>query len=373
MLLVLLPLLVFQGRRVALANGDDGEAVFEKLKAASTQVWPGMLKALKATKLDSTEVLKDTAGWKGKVVWYDGDQPSGGAYESHYDVLVEIDGVPVCGDVDSELTRSYKDWFDKLVRRDMVFTEWAKKKDPPYGDKVFKGPQQYAAVVVGGCKVWETSHNQRTQLDGVKVRIVGHKTKMFAGACGQGTNLRAAEELAGVATSDADHAGDAAKDPGSEASAPTGAEADAATGAASGGAMPWVHRIVAWGLSLLLVLGGMLALVHGVSKFVPQLQEQKVKLGDYLGYAGIALAAIGCLWFGAALVLPLVLKESRFGSLPSIALVLAGAFVGLDLLRAKGKLKAETASLIQPLAILLGLACFPAALAHVIFWDRMFL
>jgi hypothetical protein len=381
-LLVLLSFFIFIGKSVALAETDENVAVIGNLGAASKKVWPGMVKGLKAKKLESTEALNDTTAWKGNVVSYVGDNVSGGAYESQYTYIVEVDGIPVCGNLDDELSGLRSDWHRAIIKRARtLYVPTAREREINEDS-----PTAYVAVVEGGCKVWQRKHGERgNQIDGIKVRVVGLKSSFFAGACGQGTNLEAAEELAGVRKSDESHAGDAAKSSGGEPGAaaggepgaPAGGDAGAATdgeaGATVGGAMRWVHRIVAWAMSFLLVLAGTLALVHGASKFVPQVQEQKVKLGDYLGYAGIAFAAIGCVWFGAALLLPLVLKEPGFGSLPSIALLLAGAAVGLDLLRAKGKLKDETASMIQPLAILLGLACFPAALVHIIFWDRMLL
>jgi hypothetical protein len=118
------------------------------------------------------------------------------------------------------------------------------------------------------------------------------------------------------------------------------------------------------------LLGGSLAFVHGLSGFDPRVQEQKAKLKDYLGWAGIGFALLGGFWFAAAAVMPIISREVRFGSLPAGALFLAGVSVGLDRARSAGKLDEKLALTLQPLGIVLGAGCFLAALVHVIFWDK---
>jgi hypothetical protein len=134
-----------------------------------------------------------------------------------------------------------------------------------------------------------------------------------------------------------------------------------------------LYRFVAWALCAVLGLTGLLALAHGAARFHPPLEVQLKPLGDVPGYAGCGLALFGATWFLAALVLPFVVADVRFGSLPSVTLVLAGAVLGLDLLRSKGKLAPETARTIQPAGILFGLMCLAAAPAHFFFWDVILL
>jgi hypothetical protein len=311
---------------------SEKESLIKDLIASSDARWPGMLKSWSPVKLETSEILKDVGKWKGKAGKIIGDNYSGGAYENQYGVIVEVDGVPVCGDFDDGLATSFN-----------TFVAFAEKNALKLG-----AVQEWVGIVDGTCKVWQRVKRgdrivRGDQIDGIRVRIVGLKTERFAGAAGQGSSFDS-----------------------------VGSGGGGGSGGSESGLWHIIHRFLAWGMCLLLGLGGLLALGHGASRFVPQIEEQKVKLGSGLGYAGIAFAVLGVLWFLGAIALSFF-GLCRFGSLPSVALIFAGIVTGLDLLRIRGTLKEETARLIQPVGILFGLGCFGAAAAHFLFWDKVLL
>ena len=324
---------------------SDKEALIKELIAGSDASWPGLLKGFSLVKLETSEVLKDPAKWKGKTGKIVGVDLSGSAYEAQQYFIIEVDGVPVCGGLDSGLAASWN-----------AFTAFAEKNALKLG-----ATQEYVGTVEGTCKVWQRVKRgdkivRGDQIDGVKVRIVALKTERFAGAAGHASSLD---------------------------SVSTGSVA----GSAGGGTGHILHRLVAWAMCGLLALCGALAVAVGASPFVPAIQEQRAKLGSYLGYAGLAFAGIGVVWFGAAMLFWIV--EGDGGSLPSVALILAGAFTGLVVLRSKGEIKpAPTAegaapvptpaspdmlTTIQPLGVVLGLGCFGAAAIHFLLWDWLLL
>jgi hypothetical protein len=334
-------------------NAAEGAkaALTKQLEQSSNDVWPGMLSSFKIKKLDAPEALSSNGSWKGTYIHFAGGargvdlNRSGWDYDGQYYFIVEKDGVPICGNLDGGLEEAIK----------AVETQTGIERD---------NECEVVGVIDGTCQVWTLFHysngskSVRDRLvNAVRMRIVGLKCVTVAAACGEGTNLK---KLSGYKDVSVSESGSASSTGGRR------------SGGVVSGFFHMIHRLISWGLCALLVLAGALALAHGASKFVPQIQEQKAKLGDYLGYAGAGFAAIGVLWFGAAIVL-WVLGMCEFGSLPSVALLFGGVATGIDILRVKGKLKEETASLIQPAGILFGLGCFAAALVHFFFWDVMLL
>jgi hypothetical protein len=323
-------------------QADDVTAT-RKLMSDAEEQWPVMIKTLKAGRLDATDALNNTATWKGKAVVLPGQELIGGSYEAaEYWSISEVDGIPVCADLDPELGS--------------LLNAYSKRTHVKPGYTI----QGRIAVVEGVCKVWQRVKDRYSdkyvrgnQLDAVRVRLVGVKEEYCSAAVGVGTSDLMGGSSAGGSSADGSTAGGSA--------------------AGSGGFVHFVHRFVAWAMCVLLGLAGDLALAYGASRFHPPLEEQLKRVGDVPGYAGGVLAGLGIGWFLAAFVLSFVSADVRFGSLPSVALVLAGAAVGVDLLRSKGKLAPEMARKIQPVAIPLGLACFPAAAAHFLFWDKILL
>jgi len=337
---------------VAAAEGAK-EALTKSLEKSVNDAWPAMLAAFSVKKLDAPEAIANPGSWKGTYIHFSGGSRgvnlnrSGWDYDDQYYFIVERDGIPICGSLDGGLEEAIK----KVEKTTGV---------------ALANDEEVVGVIDGTCKVYTLFHydngnkSMRDRLcDGIRMRIVALKGVTIAAAVGQGTNLKSCPEF---------------KD--KEFSVSESGSSSSTGGRHSGGGgfsfIHFIHRFVAWGMCLLLVICGALAAAHGASKFVPQIQEQKAKLGDYLGYAGIGFGVAGLLWFGTAFVLPLIFEDVRFGSLPSIAMILAGAFVGADLARTKGKLKEETAVMIQPLGILLGLGCFGAAALHFFLWDWRF-
>jgi hypothetical protein len=332
----------------AKANKD---ALIEKLKQAAEDSWPKLSGKWKLEKFAPTEALDKNEAWKGKTVKvsFSGQNRAGGTYEASYAIIEEIDGVPVCSNYDEGLLADYK--------------KFRKTTGLRGGDL-----EEYVGTIEGTCKVWEQVQDKydpkkfvrKGQVDGIKMTIVAFKSKSFAGAAGYGTNLDKLGDIKALLPSGNSSSGDS---DGDRSDSPP----------ESSGTVHFIHRLIAWAMSALLLLGGAVAFLHGISKFVPQIQEQKVKLkiGDYVGYAGVAFALLGFLWFGAAVVLSFIFfsGEVRFGSIPSVALGLAGIAVALDLARAKGKLDEKTALTLQPIGIVFGAGCFLAALVHVICWD----
>ena len=311
-----------------VASQAAHEALEKKMIEAANAAWPGLIKPWSSSwkKIDAPEALSNPAAWKGAVVHFSGGargvvlNQSGYQYYDDFWFIRSVDGVPVCGHLDPSLAAE----LERVEKETGVRHEET---------------EEVVGIVDGVCKVRTRIQNplNRNQMieggrvDGVRMRVVALKACTVAvvggGGGGGGTGHVAAH---------------------------------------------WAHRFIAWGMCALLALAGALALAHGASKFVPQIQEQKVKLGDYLGYAGAGFAAIGVAWFGAAIVL-WVLGMCELGSLPSVALVLGGVATGIDLARSKGKITEETASMVQPAAILFGAGCFLAAAVHFFCWDMMLL
>jgi hypothetical protein len=336
-------------------NGEDGKAKdadaarAKKHMSDAEEQWPVMVKTLKAGKLDASDALNNPAAWKGRVVVLPGQELAGRTYEAQTYSISEVDGIPVCGDRDPEL--------DQLIK---AFSKRTHIK-PGYN---LLGR---IAVVEGTYKVWQRVKEKYTdkmvrgnQIDGVKVRLIGEKWEYCSVAVGVGTS----DELGGGSSSGSSD--------GSSGES-SGESSSGSSGGSGGGAVHVIHRFVAWGMCGLLGLVGLLALAHGIARFDKTLEEQVKRLGDGLGYAGCVALVLGGGWFLSALVLPLVMADMRFGSLPSLALVFAGAGLGLDLVRSKGKITPETARKIQPVGILLGLGCLGAAAVHFLFWDAMLL
>jgi hypothetical protein len=324
----------------------------KKLVEAANLAWPGMLGAFKTKKLDAPAALANPGSWNGTYIHISGGargvnlNRSGWDYEDQFYFIVDIDGIPVAGNLDSGLADAIKT-VEKTtgIERD--------------------SDEEIVGVIDGTCKVWSLFHYSNgnksvrdRQVDAVRMRIVALKAVTVAAACGQGTSLQKAAGYKDISVSESG----------------SGADGSGRHGSVGGfSIIHFIHRFVAWGMCGLLVLAGLVSLAHGLARFVPQLEEQKEKVGDYLGYVGIGFAVVGVLWFGAAIVLPVIFEDVHFGSLPSIAMILAGAIVAVDLARAKGKLEEKTASMIQPIGIVLGVGCFPAAAAHFLFWNHMLL
>ena len=336
----------------------NAKAALDKKMCDSVKAaWPELAKSLigKAKKIDAPDALANPGSWKGTIVHFSGGargvdlNRSGWNWQDEYYFIVEKDGVPVCGNLDSGLADAVAE---------------VEKQTGIQADNV----EEVIGVLDGVCKAHDRHQNpfnsneylKGPPVDAVRMRIIGVRACTICAVVGEGTNLSKLSEYKEVKVSESGSSG-------------SGGGRSHGGGSSGGhGFFHWIHRFIAWGMCALLALCGALAAAHGASKFVPQIQEQKAKLGDYLGYAGAAFGAIGVLWFGAAIV-GRVLGMCALGSLPSIAMILAGAFVGADLARSKGKLKEETAVMIQPAGIALGLMCFGAAAVHFFFWDYMLL
>ncbi len=317
----------------------DIEALNKKLTDASNEAWPGLVSQMKPVPFEPTEALGKPDAWKGKVVKITGRDVAGGRYEAaNFYIIVEMDGVPVCGAWDDGLTDLWKDFCAKT----------GKKKGSAY--------EECVAVVEGKCMVWERVKDpydsskivRGHQIEAIKTRIVGVKMERWAAAVGHGSSLEKAGDISALV-----------KGAGGE---------EGSSSSESSGAFHMVHRLGAWAMSGLLALFGLLAFLHGAAKYTPPLRDPMAKLGAGLGYTGIAFALFGLAWSFFAVVLPF-LTSVRFGSAPAAVLVLTGGVLAMDLARVKGKIDEKTAGLIQTLAIFLGLACMGAAAVHVLFWD----
>ncbi len=325
------------------AQGEAAKADLEKKMLDSVATtWPDLMKPWegKAKNIDANDAVANIGKWKGTVLHFTGGGPgvnlnrSGWSWADDFDFIVTVDGVPVCGNLDSGLAEAIKA-VEKQTGCNQI------------------NCAECVGIVEGLCKARERFKNPLNEneyltsapRDGVRFRIVAWNACNIAAAVGQGTNLKKLSEFKEVSVS----------------------ESGGSSGE-GGWANGWIHMFLAWGMSGLLGLAGLVALGHGASKFVPQIQEQKAKLGDYVGYAGAGFVVIGMVWFGAAIVL-WFLGFCAFGSLPSVALMLAGASVAIDIARSKGKLAPDTASMIQPVAILFGLGAFMAAAVHFFLWS----
>lgn len=320
------------------ANEAAKEAKWKECCDATEAAWPGLASGWlgKVKKLDANAALKDIGSWKGTVVHFDGGahgvnmNRAGWDWMDDYTFVVSVDGVPVCGDVDGGV----RDAIAKVCEKTGIAED---------------DLQECIGIVEGTCKATQRvkifdQYVSGNTLEGVKIRIIAWKACTVCAVAGEGTNL---SKLKG------------------ESDISVNASGVSASGGHWFGRM--VHRLIAWAMCLVLFVSGALCAAHGASRFVPQIQENLAKLGNGLGYAGIGIAVVGALWFVAAIAFWVIWGSG--GSLPSIALFFAGAFVGLDFLRVRGTLKPELASTIQPLGIVLGLGCFAAALIHFLLWD----
>ncbi len=321
------------------AAGEQSKAEMDKKACESVKAaWPGLAGGLiaKAKKINGTEVRDAPGSWKGTIVHYTGGSRgvnmnrAGWDWFGDWDFVTEVDGVPVCGSLEPGLREAVN----------AVCKQTGIEED---------SCEEAIGVIDGTCQITQrvklgNSYIQGNTLTGIKIRIVGWRACTVCAVAGEGTNL---SKMAGMK------------------------EISVGGSSAGGGGGGWMHRLIAWAMCGLLGLIGALAAAHGAAKFVPALQENLAKMGDGLGYAGIAFAVIGVLWFLGAILFQFIWGHGF--SLPSMAMIAAGAFVGLDLLRSKGKLKPETASMIQPAGVVLGLGCFGAAFVHFLAWDVMFL
>jgi hypothetical protein len=147
----------------------DSQTKREKLGKASDDAWPTILGKWKLEKLEATEVLEKRDAWKGKAVKIKGTNIAGKTYEASYGLIIEIDGVPACGNYDDEVVEAMK-----------KFQETTGEKPGAY--------EEYVAIVEGTCKVWERVADPNDskkmirgrQVDGVKLRIVALKAQMVA-------------------------------------------------------------------------------------------------------------------------------------------------------------------------------------------------
>lgn len=332
-------------------------ALDKKVCDAVKEAWPGLAKPWldKVKRLDAAEAVANIGAWKGTVVHFSGGSRgvnmnrAGWDYFDPYAFVTEVNGVPVAGDLDSGV-------YDAI--REI-------EKQTTIGED---NCEEAIGVVDGTCKVTQRvkifdQYVKGEVLTAVKIRIVGWRACTVCAVAGEGTNLSKLKEYKEVSV----------KEQGVVTGGSMGGQGGSRSGggssssSSSGGFGHMIHRFMAWGMCALLALAGALAAAHGAAKFVPALHENLAKLGSKLGYAGVGFAVVGVLWFLAAMVFWVI--EGQGGSLPSIAMILAGAFVGLDLLREKGTLKPETASMIQPAGILLGLMCFGGAFIHFLLWD----
>jgi hypothetical protein len=347
---------------VGKAEGENAAAAAKveewktKLTASCDPFWTEATKHYSESdfvKLNSHDMVLSIGSVKGKKVrfvkagnWLEGEFYNDGVYA----FIVDANG-PVAFKYDAGLLDAYR------KGREATGVHWNQYPDPI---------EDVIGVVDGTCTVDHQAYSQITkqhyktgvQTEAVLVRVTSYKSTPWALVEGKGTNL---SKIPGATDFPVNISGS------SGAEAGVGVSTSSGGGSSRHGFLHMMHRFMAWGMCALLALGGALALAHGASKFVPAIQEQKVKLGDYLGYAGFGFAGIGVVWFCAAIAFWVF--EGKGGSLPSVALVFAGAFTGLDVLRSKGKLTEETASMIQPAGILLGLACFGAAAIHFLAWD----
>ena len=305
------------------------DVVARSMKEAAGEVWPGFMKDYEPRflKLDAADAVKHPDAFRGAIVHLESVGPVPQTWEPEYDVIVVHDGIPICGQLDQGL-------------KDALATVEARTK-------VSREPcEECVGLVEGVCTAHERTSGQLTAHDGVRVRIVAYKAGTIAVCVDKGTNLAKVSGFTDIQVREAGPVGDTGNKPG------------------------WVRRLAAWVMCLVLVLAGFLGIFHGACKFVPQLEEQRQKAGDQLGYVGVGLFTLGILWFVGAVGFQ-ILFGSGF-SVPSIALILCGGAIGAELLRSKGHLDDDSATAIQPVSIVLGLGCFIAAGIHFLYFDRMF-
>src|SRR5262249_11497274 len=151
----------------------DKDALEKKLMAATNEVWPSMLGEYKSQikKIDANDAVEHIGNWKGTVIHFSGGAKgvnlnrAGWNYEGDYDFIVEINGVPICGNFDDGLTDAVK-----KVREQIP---------PGMPDNC----EECIGIIDGTCKVFERvqaplepdRYIRGRQLDGVRFRIVAWK------------------------------------------------------------------------------------------------------------------------------------------------------------------------------------------------------
>jgi len=119
-----------------------------------------------------------------------------------------------------------------------------------------------------------------------------------------------------------------------------------------------------WGMRILFLLVGFAATAAALLKagyapaVIPNVGEVQAKIGgENLGYVGLACAVMGVIF--------LLMGKIIFGLLPNAAIIVAGAYAGMDFLVAKGIVKPDLAAKIKPLGVPIGLACGALVILHV--------
>ena len=93
-------------------------------------------------------------------------------------------------------------------------------------------------------------------------------------------------------------------------------------------------------------------------------QQITARLGnENLSYVGLACAILGLLWLLKGMIV--------FGMLVSLAILAAGLYASMDLLVARGWMKADLADRIRPWGTRLGLACATIAVLHLLMGGRL--
>ena len=117
----------------AEAAGEDER---QRLSQLARDLWPALMVRWKSEELETYEALEAIDAWKGKTVRFSGNNAAGRTYEASYPVVIEIDGIPVCGKFDEDVLAKLKHFQEKT-------------RVPPGAN------EEYIAVVEGRCKVWE--------------------------------------------------------------------------------------------------------------------------------------------------------------------------------------------------------------------------
>src|SRR5262249_28262066 len=153
--------------------------------------------------------------------------------------IVDMDGIPVAGNLDSGL--------EEAIQKVEKTTGISRDNE-----------EEIVGVIDGTCKVWTLFHYSNgnksvrdRQVDAGRMRIVAMKACTVAAACGEGTSLKKLSEYKDVKVSESGSSGAGGGHHGS--------------GGGGFSIIHFIHRFVAWGMCALLLLAGVLALAHGLA------------------------------------------------------------------------------------------------------------
>lgn len=323
-----------QARALKLVKAfDDGAAgqakaaqkLFEDLTASAAKNWPDMAKKFKVVAFDAAAAMKDIDSWKGKTIRFAGaNNRMGWDYRpGTFEFALEQDGYHVAGK------------YDALVKK--VVDDVAEKTGNDFSNDTYdviaviegKGPITKIARSEGKVKFDDgSSADVRAQKDetveGIRVKIVGLHLGPVAVAVGQG-----------------------AVDPEGKVSIPVGAPVSSLETPKSGGGA-WIGRV----LTLILgVIGTIVALVKSGFN-APAAQSQLAAVKSRLTPSSITAIGGVLLAYGAYL---LVRGWIVFGMLVSVAFLLAGTYLLIELLEGCRIVKPAQATKIRSRGAVIGL------------------